>query len=59
MMLMNAIVKSVKGEKRNQLIKELNLSINKSAIFKYIIQESKIDNAMAHELYVYQTYILR
>ncbi|KAK5649209.1 hypothetical protein RI129_000238 [Pyrocoelia pectoralis] len=58
MMLINAMVKNLKGEKRHYLIKDLNRSKNKEYIFTYIIKKSRIDSGMAHELYAYQTYIL-
>ncbi|KAB0800298.1 hypothetical protein PPYR_06038 [Photinus pyralis] len=58
MMLINAMVKNLRGDKRQHLIKDLNRSKNKEYIFTYIIKKSKIDPGMARELYAYQTYIL-
>ncbi|KAK4880933.1 hypothetical protein RN001_004252 [Aquatica leii] len=58
MMLINAMVKSVKGDKRNYLVKDLNRSRNRECIFTNIIKNMKKDSAMAHELYAYQTYIM-
>lgn len=59
MMLINAMVKSVKGEKQIQYIKELNKRGNKGFIFAKVIQKGNVDRLMARELYVYQTYVLR
>lgn len=60
LMLINTIVRVVDDDKKMQLIKEMNLSTNRKTIFDHIIKlESNIDEAMAHELYVYQTYVLR
>ncbi|KAF5304380.1 hypothetical protein FQA39_LY09759 [Lamprigera yunnana] len=58
MMLVNALVKCVKGERRSYFIKDLNRSKNREYIFSHIIRYMKRDSAMAHELYTYQTYIL-
>lgn len=60
-MLINATVKAVQGEKRLQLIKEMNFPGNRKIIFEHIIKARKdnVNAAIAHELYTYQTYILR
>ncbi|KAF2881598.1 hypothetical protein ILUMI_24573 [Ignelater luminosus] len=58
MMLINAMVRCLKGDKKQQLIKELNRSKNREYIFNNIIKNTSVDNQMAHELYVYQTHLL-
>ncbi|KAF5298682.1 hypothetical protein FQR65_LT09662 [Abscondita terminalis] len=58
MMLINAMVKSVKGDKKSYFVKDLNRSKNRELIFLNIIKNMKNDYSIAHELYVYQTYVL-
>lgn len=51
----------VQGDKKLQLIQEMNFPGNRKIIFEHIIKAKKdnVDPAMAHELYAYQTYVLR
>ncbi|VEN45661.1 unnamed protein product [Callosobruchus maculatus] len=56
--LVNAMIRLCKGEKKLQLIKEMNYKQNRDSIYKYIIENSNLDQKMEHELYVLQTYLL-
>lgn len=51
---MNPVLKPI-------LIEELNSSQNKTVIAKYVLKNASIseNEALAHQLYMYQTYILR
>ncbi|RZC38045.1 hypothetical protein BDFB_012498 [Asbolus verrucosus] len=59
LLVINAIVRCCKGEKRQQLIKEINLKQNRETISQYIIAANNVDKPMARELYIYQTFLLR
>nr|CAH7712980.1 unnamed protein product [Callosobruchus chinensis] len=56
--LVNAMIRLCKGEKKLQMIKEMNYKQNRGSIYKYIIENSNFDQKMEHELYVLQTYLL-
>lgn len=55
--LVNVIGKSVKGEKLNQIIVEMNCKENKKLIFDKII--TNYDKKFSKALNVYQTHALR
>lgn len=60
LMLINAIIKFLKGEKQVEMIKELGKNKNREYIFNHVINNKKtVSSTMAHELYVSQTYLLR
>nr|CAI5827494.1 unnamed protein product [Callosobruchus analis] len=56
--LVNAMIRLCKGEKKLQMIKEMNYKQNRDSIYKYIIGNGDLDQKMEHELYVLQTYLL-
>lgn len=58
--LVNTMVRCVKKDQRYTLLETLDSKKNKQCIYDNIINsENEITNAMAHELAVYQSYILR
>ncbi|CAG9768633.1 unnamed protein product [Ceutorhynchus assimilis] len=59
LLLINTIIKGCKGEKKLQLIKEMNYRRTRENIYNNIINtDDKLDKNMEHELYVLQTYLL-
>lgn len=58
-LVINALIRCCKGDKRQQLIKEIDKKSCKLAIYENVIESRKIEKNMAHELYLYQTYLLR
>nr|CAI5827497.1 unnamed protein product [Callosobruchus analis] len=52
------MIRLCKGEKKLQMIKEMNYKQNRDSIYKYIIGNGDLDQKMEHELYVLQTYLL-
>lgn len=60
LMLINAMTKAMWKEKRMEIVNELNSTKFKEVIFNYVLQHSnKVNEFIAHELYVCQTYGLR
>lgn len=60
LMLINAMAKAMWRERRTEVIQELNSDLLKKLIFNHVLQNSKkVNEAIAHELYVCQTYSLR
>lgn len=60
LMFINALTKSMWRERKLQIVDELNSSQHKEVIFNHVLQHSnKVNEDVAHELYVYQTYALR
>lgn len=57
--LVNAMVRAVQGDKRTQLIKEMDLKANKAIIYSFVIEVGPVDKILANELYVYQSFLLR
>ncbi|KAJ8954982.1 hypothetical protein NQ318_000413 [Aromia moschata] len=58
LLLINTIIRLCKGDKKLQLIKEMNLRQNRDNIYKYVILPGNLDRNTEHELYVLQTYLL-
>ncbi|XP_066144082.1 engulfment and cell motility protein 2-like isoform X1 [Euwallacea fornicatus] len=58
LLLINTMIKVSKGEKRSQLIKQMNIRKTRENIYNFIIMEGNFDRNMEHELYVLQTYLL-
>jgi hypothetical protein len=63
LLAINSLIRSCKGEKRQQLIKELNLRKHRENIYQHIIasgnvNNKKVDKILAHELYICQTFLL-
>lgn len=59
LLVINALIRCCKGEKRQQLIKEINIKTYREAIYQHIISPGNVPKHIAHELYMYQTYLLR
>ncbi|CAH1958931.1 unnamed protein product [Acanthoscelides obtectus] len=57
-LLVNAVIRLCNGERRLQMIKEMNYKQNRDNIYKHIIENGNLDKKMEHELYVLQTYLL-
>lgn len=41
------------------MIKEINIRANRESVYQNIIVSNTVDKAMARELYIFQTYLLR
>lgn len=60
LMLINAMTKTMWRERKMQIIEILNSTEFKEVIFNHVLQHSnKVNEYIAHELYVCQTYSLR
>lgn len=60
LMLINAMTKAMWRDRKTQIMKELNSMQFKEAIFDHVLHHSnKVNENIAHELYVCQTYSLR
>ena len=58
-LVINALIRCCKGEKRHQFIKEIDKRSFRETVYKNIIARGNVDKNMAHELYLYQTHLLR
>ncbi|XP_018322121.1 engulfment and cell motility protein 2-like isoform X2 [Agrilus planipennis] len=58
LMLINALTKYSKEDKRREIIKELNKTQNRDFIYNGLIKGKKVAPDIAHQLYVYQTCML-
>ncbi|XP_001815393.2 engulfment and cell motility protein 1 isoform X2 [Tribolium castaneum] len=58
LLVMNALIRCCKGEKRQQLIKEINIKQYRETIYKHVITPGNVTKNVARELYIYQTYLL-
>lgn len=60
LMLINAMAKAMWRERRKEIVDELNSMQFKEVIFNHVLHRSnKVNEHIAHELYVCQTYSLR
>lgn len=57
--LLNNIVDNSTDTDKDKIIEQMKSDKNRNIIFKHVISNGKKDTNIAHQLYVYQSHILR